>query len=268
MPYVLCDVVREKQGPLEKSVAVRSAQGHREFLEVPAAFLHREGGKSYLAVGLVSRDLRQDLALVELPFEADSGANHVWVATSSVLDPAPAPDEGLISSTSLDLTLAASLEHWVFPGNPGDLGLRFRPAHPDWSFDEVKARYLQPVPLNADNAYDLKPNVFVLGWTVQRVYLPHSSRLYARVEGKSSLARLGLGVHVTAPTVAKSGLFPCKLNSSTSLLEETHQDDVGAAACSGNSEVGGSALFPRAASRARVWACTISAGESGSRTRW
>jgi dCTP deaminase len=31
--------------------------------------------------------------------------------------------------------------------------------------------------------------------------LPFRSRIAARVEGKSSLARLGLGVHVTAPTI-------------------------------------------------------------------
>ena len=89
MPYVLCEVVREKPGPLEKTIAVRSIQGHREFLEVPAAFLHHEAGKSYLPVGLVGRDLRQNLALVELPFEADSGANRVWVVASSVLDADP-----------------------------------------------------------------------------------------------------------------------------------------------------------------------------------
>jgi dCTP deaminase len=33
------------------------------------------------------------------------------------------------------------------------------------------------------------------------VNLPYDSRLAARVEGKSSLARLGLGVHITAPTI-------------------------------------------------------------------
>ncbi len=31
--------------------------------------------------------------------------------------------------------------------------------------------------------------------------LPIQSRIAARVEGKSSLARLGLGIHVTAPTI-------------------------------------------------------------------
>jgi dCTP deaminase len=36
---------------------------------------------------------------------------------------------------------------------------------------------------------------------LEQIQLPHRSRLAARVEGKSSLARLGLGVHVTAPTI-------------------------------------------------------------------
>ncbi len=38
-------------------------------------------------------------------------------------------------------------------------------------------------------------------WTIEKIWLPHRSRLGARVEGKSSLARLGIGVHVTAPTI-------------------------------------------------------------------
>lgn len=41
----------------------------------------------------------------------------------------------------------------------------------------------------------------MLGWTAEYIQLPHRSRLAARVEGKSSLARLGLGIHVTAPTI-------------------------------------------------------------------
>jgi dCTP deaminase len=49
--------------------------------------------------------------------------------------------------------------------------------------------------------YELLPGRFVLGWTAERIQLPHRSRLAARVEGKSSMARLGLGIHVTAPTI-------------------------------------------------------------------
>jgi dCTP deaminase len=49
--------------------------------------------------------------------------------------------------------------------------------------------------------YVMRAGSFVLGWTVERIWLPHRSRLAARVEGKSSLARLGIGFHVTAPTI-------------------------------------------------------------------
>jgi dCTP deaminase len=47
----------------------------------------------------------------------------------------------------------------------------------------------------------MEPWAFLLGWTAERIQLPHSARLAARVEGRSSLARLGLGVHVTAPII-------------------------------------------------------------------
>jgi dCTP deaminase len=41
----------------------------------------------------------------------------------------------------------------------------------------------------------------VLGWTAEHIDLKIDARLAARVEGKSSLARLGLGIHITAPTI-------------------------------------------------------------------
>ena len=47
-----------------------------------------------------------------------------------------------------------------------------------------------------DEAFVLHPGEFVLGSTLERVALPDN--LVARVEGKSSLGRLGLLVHATA----------------------------------------------------------------------
>lgn len=44
--------------------------------------------------------------------------------------------------------------------------------------------------------YMLLPGSFVLGTTVETISVPNT--LVASVEGKSSLARLGLGVHITA----------------------------------------------------------------------
>lgn len=61
-------------------------------------------------------------------------------------------------------------------------------------------RYADSVAIPADGQ-TISPGQFYLGWTVERLQLPHRSRIAARVEGKSSLARLGLGVHVTAPTI-------------------------------------------------------------------
>jgi dCTP deaminase len=51
--------------------------------------------------------------------------------------------------------------------------------------------------------YVLEPKKFVLGITKERVTLPliPSQTLAARIEGKSSVARCGLLVHFTAPTV-------------------------------------------------------------------
>jgi hypothetical protein len=86
MPYVVCEVVRKKPGPRESTVAIRTVQGHREFLEVPESYVRESEGKTYLAVALVGRDVPKRMALVELPFEADSGANRLWVAVDSFLD--------------------------------------------------------------------------------------------------------------------------------------------------------------------------------------
>src|SRR4051812_14953344 len=51
------------------------------------------------------------------------------------------------------------------------------------------------------SGYVFRSHTFLLGWTIEKIWLPQRSRLAARVEGKSSLARLGLGVHITAPTI-------------------------------------------------------------------
>lgn len=52
----------------------------------------------------------------------------------------------------------------------------------------------------ADNAtFCLEPGDFVLAYTLEYIRMPNY--LAARVEGRSSLARLGLSIHQTAPTV-------------------------------------------------------------------
>ena len=55
-----------------------------------------------------------------------------------------------------------------------------------------------------EEGYALKQGQFTLGATIERItlpILPNGKSLAARIEGKSSLARCGLLVHFTAPTV-------------------------------------------------------------------
>lgn len=51
----------------------------------------------------------------------------------------------------------------------------------------------------ASAPYRLEPHRLIVGKTLEHITLPN--HLAARIEGKSSLARFGLSVHVTAPTV-------------------------------------------------------------------
>ncbi len=61
------------------------------------------------------------------------------------------------------------------------------------------------------DGFIINPQAFVLGWTQQNVELPIEARLAARVEGKSSLARLGIGIHITAPTIHAGFKGPIQL---------------------------------------------------------
>ena len=54
----------------------------------------------------------------------------------------------------------------------------------------------EPVEIEGDEPFILHPGEFVLGSTLERVTLPDD--LVARLEGKSSLGRLGLLIHSTA----------------------------------------------------------------------
>jgi dCTP deaminase len=111
----------------------------------------------------------------------------------------PDPLANAWTSTALDLRLAKELAIWKAPGGKG-VEAAICPFDPDYDYEDVKRRFSQEI-LIPESGYVIKPQTFLLGWTVEKLQLPHRSRLAARVEGKSSLARLGIGVHITAPTI-------------------------------------------------------------------
>ena len=98
-----------------------------------------------------------------------------------VIDPL---DEGAVQPSSVDLRLGRSFR--VFRNHT--LG------HIDVKQDLSELTTL--VEADADDPFILHPGEFVLGATLERVALPDD--LVARLEGKSSLGRLGLLIHSTA----------------------------------------------------------------------
>jgi dCTP deaminase len=111
----------------------------------------------------------------------------------------PEPMAAAWSSTAVDLTLDGPLSCWDVPKDQG-APLLVCPHGTDFNFAALSRQFGREIPLD-EQGYVVEPFSFLLGWTVERIQLPHSARLGGRVEGKSSLARLGLGVHVTAPTI-------------------------------------------------------------------
>lgn len=107
-----------------------------------------------------------------------------------VIDPTPSPDA--YSSTTLDLTLDEPGDIWKdLPGQP------IQPNVKGYNFRQLEARK-DRVSLKG---FHFKSKTLLLAWTRESVTLPYTSRIAARVEGKSGLARLGMMVHMTAPTI-------------------------------------------------------------------
>jgi dCTP deaminase len=125
----------------------------------------------------------------------------------------PMPPKELWTSTAIDLTLDGVIVKWNIPKpSPTGQSSALRPFGDGFNVQEMTKdpKLVTSVKITT-SGYLLEPQGFVLGFTKQSIYLPNSSRLAARVEGKSSLARLGVGVHVTAPTIhAGFGFNPKK----------------------------------------------------------
>lgn len=111
----------------------------------------------------------------------------------------PCPELECYSSTSVDLRLKETLTIFHDDINTNAIETVIDPTK-RYSAEQVIRKFSDEKTIG-DEGYVLHPGIFVLGWTYERVDLPIHSRIAARVEGKSSLARLGLLVHFTAPTI-------------------------------------------------------------------
>lgn len=148
------------------------------------------GSKSLLSEG--------ELILTDREIQAALECGHIQI------DPSPPADA--YSSTSVDLTLSKFVRTWK--ETVKGLETVICPSAEGYKFTDLVKALTDSKELDADG-YVIKPQEFVLGWTEETVELPTSSRIAARVEGKSSLARLGIGIHITAPTIHAG--FPGKI---------------------------------------------------------
>lgn len=110
----------------------------------------------------------------------------------------PAPRSEAYASTSVDLTLGSTLH--VFQADRPGVERVIDPSAPGYRFSDALHDLAdeQQIP---ENGFELEPHQLILARTQEKISIPIRSRLAARVEGKSSLARIGLGVHITAPTI-------------------------------------------------------------------
>lgn len=108
----------------------------------------------------------------------------------------PAPPQCNYGTSSLDLRVGREFWKW----RPEAQGVQLRINCSEARVPELR-RYARQVDAGADGLIEVPSRGFLLGRTLEVIRLPPHARLAARVEGRSSLARLGLGVHITAPTI-------------------------------------------------------------------
>lgn len=107
----------------------------------------------------------------------------------------PNVDLGQMASSSVDLRLGDTFTVPRAP-RPG-VSISIDPLMT--SPEDALRDYSDIVKVGRGEKFNLEPGAFVLGYTLERMEL--SDYLAARIEGRSSIARLGISVHQTAPTV-------------------------------------------------------------------
>lgn len=116
------------------------------------------------------------------------------VAKRLIIEP-PVVNTDRIGSSSIDLLLHEDLV--VLPERVP--GVTVDPSDTDIDVMSILESQGEAKSLQHGAHHIMEPRRLIIGKTLETIKLP--LHLAARIEGKSSLARLGLSVHVTAPTV-------------------------------------------------------------------
>jgi len=120
------------------------------------------------------------------------------------LEISPMPSDDQYTTSAVDLYLGGNFKYWDW-NRLSIAGAKTVLNLAEQSFKTTAAAFLLDYPAEKDGSYILPPysaGTFpVLAMTRERIHLKPESCCAARVEGRSSLARLGLMVHLTAPII-------------------------------------------------------------------
>ena len=129
----------------------------------------------------------------------------------------PSPDSRMFGTSSVDLRLGHRFTTFTKPDAGAGVFVTIGESEPE----SIAAQHGTQREISAGEYLEINPGDFVLASTLERVQFPLD--LAARVEGKSSIARFGLSIHQTAPTIhadfrgtirleiANVGPFLCRL---------------------------------------------------------
>jgi len=110
----------------------------------------------------------------------------------------PSPSEDAYSSTSVDLTLDPYLTIFNEPIEGADTIID--PSIKKLHIEKTLERLTTQEKIPADG-FIFKKGQLILAFTKEYIDLRLDTKYAARVEGKSSLSRIGLAIHITAPTI-------------------------------------------------------------------
>ncbi|HEX4413656.1 MAG TPA: 2'-deoxycytidine 5'-triphosphate deaminase, partial [Lacipirellulaceae bacterium] len=110
----------------------------------------------------------------------------------------PAPTEEDFGSDSIDVHLGDRVYEWIgsVPGSVVSISLWETGAN-EFNYTPFSKQYLRDVPPDNAGIITLRPKTFYLADLRQHTTLPPDVAMH--IQGKSSLARLGVLVHLTAP---------------------------------------------------------------------
>jgi dCTP deaminase len=112
------------------------------------------------------------------------------------IDPPPRDED--YDSDAVNVHLGSKVYEWVAPGHGATMSISLWKQPPDdFRYTDFASQFLRNVPPDNFGIITLRPHTFYLADLKQHTALP--SDIAMHVQGKSSLARLGVLIHLTAP---------------------------------------------------------------------